>query len=482
MQTETRITQHKTADPLALQRAAQITWASAPLSERLRMLRRLRHLLAENTSALLAAISPVLARTPADTLVAEVLPLLDACKFLEQNAARILAPRSLGHEGRPIWLTRVQASIERTPLGIVLIIAPSNYPLFIAATQTLQALAAGNAVVWKPGRAARAAAEAFAALAARAGLPKDLLRITDESPEAATAEIEAHPDLIIFTGSAKAGRAVQHLAAECTIPVVAELSGCDSVFVLPGAEQRRVTDALCFGMRLNGSATCMAPRRLMLVGAGHTPLVDSLRQRFKTMEPIFLSDESRTQLSALLDDAKRHGAQVDGEVGDLGTRPVLVMGGSSNLLLATADVFAPVLTVTQFADLESAVATEEQSPLGLTATIFGSETDACALGARLRVGTVVINDLIVPTADPRVPFGGRRGSGFGTTRGAEGLLTMTAAKTVTVRRGHARTHYQATTAKHVELFTRFIQWMHGRNLRTRFAGLAGVIAAARKAR
>ncbi len=103
--------------------------------------------------------------------------------------------------------------------------------------------------------------------------------------------------------------------------------------------------------------------------------------------------------------------------------------------IARADIFAPVLSVSCAVDSAAVLEADRFCPFGLTAAIFGNAREARSLGDQMTVGTVLINDLIVPTADPRVPFGGRRGSGHGVTRGAEGLLEMTAAKTVVQRRG-----------------------------------------------
>jgi aldehyde dehydrogenase (NAD+) len=103
------------------------------------------------------------------------------------------------------------------------------------------------------------------------------------------------------------------------------------------------------------------------------------------------------------------------------------------ILQIRSDVFAPVLTVIDIEGEAGMLATLEACPFGLTTSIFGDEGEARRLAAKLSVGTVLVNDLIVPTADPRVPFGGRRQSGFGVTRGMEGLLEMTAVKTVAIR-------------------------------------------------
>jgi acyl-CoA reductase-like NAD-dependent aldehyde dehydrogenase len=114
---------------------------------------RARRLIAAQAGALADAIGPAPGRpgrTRADSLSAEILPLADACRFLQRAAPALLRPRRLGARGRPLWLTGVDAELRREPFGLVLVIAPGNYPLMLAGVQTVQALAAGNAVAWKP--------------------------------------------------------------------------------------------------------------------------------------------------------------------------------------------------------------------------------------------------------------------------------------------------------------------------------------------
>ena len=467
-------------------RTLQSQWAARPLAQRLRLLRAAEGALAAAHAALVDSIPPTLARTRADSYASELLPLLAACRFLVRSAGAVLKPRRLGRKGLPFWLGGLETVVHRVPLGTVLVIGPANYPLFLPGVQTLQALAAGNAVVWKPGKGGRPVAEVFAAALVRAGLPAQLLRITDESPDAAIEEIQAGVDKIVFTGSGEAGRAVLRLAAETATPVVAELSGCDAVIVLPSADKDLVLDALCFGMRLNGSAICMAPRRLLLVGDGPASLLTDLQERFAAMDGVVLSSRTREQVRGLVMDAIGRGATVCGNLDAETLKPVLVLDGHPEMEIAQADVFAPVLTVIRVADVEEALAADQVCQFGLTAAIFGDAREAQALGAQLKVGTVLINDLIVPTADPRVSFGGRRQSGFGATRGAEGLLEMTAVKTVAVRRtGHKRLasskrQYEPTGVAQEGLFAGVVRMSYGATMRERMSGVQAMLAAAKR--
>jgi aldehyde dehydrogenase (NAD+) len=404
--------------------------------------------------------------------------LLAACKFLEQNAAKIIAPRKLGRAGLPFWLAGVESEIRRVPYGCVLVIAPFNYPLFLPGVQALQALCAGNAVVWKPGLGGRPVALLFAQALAKAGLPEGLLRITEESVEAGRTEIARRPDKIFFTGSSASGRAVLRAAAETTTPVVAELSGCDAVIALPSADPERLIAALSFGMRLNGSATCMAPRRLIAVG--NAPWLTRLRDALAFVPAVPVPEPTRKHLLELVRDAETLGATIFGDPQAARLKPVLITNGTTRMRAAQEDIFAPLLTVIEAANEEEALAIEASCPYGLTVSIFGDQTEALLLAQRIDAGTILINDLIAPTADPRVPFAPRRASGFGATRGTEGLLEMTAIQTVLVRKGKSRRHYQSTTEDHAVLFDGIIEATHAATWRARWQGILKIVTAGKK--
>jgi acyl-CoA reductase-like NAD-dependent aldehyde dehydrogenase len=460
---------------------ATSSWATYSVQERLAVLRKARHAIAEMGAEFADAISLNLARTKAYTLVAELLPLLEASKYLERNAQKILAPHRLGRSGLPYWLSGVDSEIQRSPFGTILIIGPSNYPLFLPGVQALQALAAGNQVIWKPGRAGKPVADLFQHVLLQSGLPATALQVTDETVAAGEEAIRSGVDKIIFTGSAENARAVLHAAAERLIPCVIEASGCDAVIVLESADITKVTKALAFGMRLNGSATCMAPRRILLIGASparKSTFETSLLAAIEKVPGVQLPQSTRTYLKHLIEDAVASGATNHSAL-EIDQRPILVTNVKPNMNIARADIFAPLLSMMEVANLEEVLTAQQECPFGLTAAIFGDEQEARNLGAKLTVGTVTLNDLIVSTADPRVPFTGRRMSGFGATRGAEGLLEMTTPKTIIAKRGSGTRQYDPTGITHESLFDGMIRASHAGRLRQRWSGIRKMMQAGR---
>ncbi|WP_263383279.1 aldehyde dehydrogenase family protein [Granulicella arctica] len=464
-------------------KVCQIAWAAQPLEARLKVLRKTRHELSRLGADVASAISPILARTAADTRIAELLPLLDACRFLERQAKTILATRRLRRRGLPFWLSGVESEIERVPFGQILVIGPSNYPLFIPGVQVLQALIAGNSVTWKPGRGGQTVAELVAEVMIRAGLPQGLLQVTEDTVGAASAALARNPDKVFFTGSADVGRILMRQLADTLTPSVMELSGCDAVIVLPSADLSRVIQALTFGMRLNGSATCMAPRRVLLVEASaarREAFLIALQIALSEVLAIRVSSDVRRLLETLLQEAMRNGAHVLGDMPSETMKPIVVTGVLPDMRIAQADIFAPVLSVIDVPSQNDVIAAQAACPFVLTASIFGDEQQARKIAVHIVAGSVLINDIIVPTADPRLPFSGRRESGFGSSRGAEGLLEMTSARTIAVRNSKSVRHYEATTTAHESLFDGLITSFHGRGLAERWRGLRQVAAAGKQ--
>ncbi len=458
-------------------------WASVPLRSRLRVLGAARHLMAARAEEFCEAISPQLARTKADTLATELLPLLAGCKFLEREAGRILAPRKLGMAGRPLWMTGVAAEIHRVALGHVLVIGPSNFPLFIPGSHVLQALAAGNRVTWKPGLGGGPVAQLMARMFVEAGLPATALTVTDESVEAARAALATRPEKVIFTGSTKTSQSLLADLAETTTPAVLELSGADAIIVAPTADLQQVAKAVAFGLRLNGGSVCMSPRRLFATPSTMSALRPLLQAELAKVPSAALDAGTSARLRTMLDEAVGGGAEVQGTFEPDAQRPLLIDRASAGMRIAGSDIFAPVISLIEAESMMHVPALYAECAYGLTVSIFcgrGTEKQAQILGSMLKAGTLLINDIIAPTADPRVPFGGRGASGYGVTRGAEGLLEMTAVKTVLIRRGGVMLHLDPTTDGDVPMFAGMIRAMHGKGLATRWSALRQLVKSARR--
>lgn len=439
-------------------------WSAKDISLRLSVIRGLRHHIAADAERLVRSLEARPGRSAAESVSAEILPLAEACRFLEREAAGLLAPKRLGRRGRPVWLFGVEAEVRREPVGTVLIVGPSNYPLLLPGVQAIQALAAGNRVLVKPAPGCGAPMVLLAEWLEEAGLPPGLFRVLDDSTGAVAEAIDEGIDKLVLTGSADTGRAVAERLARHLVPSTMELSGNDAVFVLKGAEVEQVARALAFGLRLNGSATCIAPRRVFVPHEMAAGLEDALIRQVAAIPPVPVSLPIRRRLAALERDAVAEGARALGSVPkdeDAAMTPLILADARPGMALLHEEIFAPVLSLVPVRDMEEALEAAARSPYALGASVFGPVAQARELAARIDAGTVTINDLIVPTADPRLPFGGRHASGWGVTRGAEGLLEMTQVKTVSIRRGQLRPHFDAPREGDEALMLAALRLFHG---------------------
>ena len=469
-------------------RSSQADWAAVPLPSRLQILKKLRLLIAADPRALANTVGR---DNLAETLAAEVLPLLDACRFLETEATRILKEKTVGQRGRPMWLWGNSVVLRPEPMGVVLIIGPSNYPLMLPGIQLLQAIAAGNAVLVKPAANGSQAMQTLVSMAVSSGLPEGLIQVLPESSEAANEAIRGGVDKVFLTGSANTGRAVSCELAESATPSVMELSGCDAVFILEGADLNLVSDCLLFGLTLNHSQTCMAPRRVFASNQQADKILRLLEAKLDArivgwdkrsagppLDPhggpalamlagptlqdsgsiralSFAATKLREAVSSgaeLVCGSITNGAELSGVT--------ILDHVTSDMSIAQADIFAPVLSFIHVESAEQALRENSRCPYALSATVFGSPARCQQLARLIPAGCVVINDMIVPTADPRVPFGGRGMSGHGMTRGEAGLLEMTQLKAIVATRRWFKPHLQSPTAADVDVMEQLIRLEH----------------------
>ena len=310
--------------------------------------------------------------------------------------------------------------------------------------------------------------QTLVSMAVSAGSSEGLIQVLPEGSEAATEAIHGGVDKVFLTGSANTGRAVSRELAESATPSVMELSGCDAVFVLDDADLNLVSDCLLFGLTLNNSQTCMAPRRVFANNQQTDKILRLLKLKLATRKPesdqhSVTSQRAISFAATKIREAIASGAElVCGSI----TNATEVCGVAildhvtSDMSIAQADIFAPVLSFIRVESAEQALRENSRCPYALSATVFGSPARCQQFARLIHAGCVVINDMIVPTADPRVPFGGRGMSGHGITRGEAGLLEMTQLKVIVATRRWFKPHLQSPTAADADVMEQLIRLEH----------------------
>ena len=274
----------------------------------------------------------------------------------------------------------------------------------------------------------------------------------------------------MLTGSAETGRKVLHMLAEELTPSTMELSGCDAVFVLPQADLKRAAKSIAFALTMNGGATCIAPRRIFVTAESKAALCDLLTEELIDAATTSLRPQILAQANELIAEAVASGARLlTARAADQGENfpPTVLVDVLPKMRVAHADVFAPLAAVIQVADMTEAVRIDASCPYHLGASVFGPEPHASHWAEQIQAGCVTLNDTLIPTADPRVSFGGRGHSGWGVTRGPEGLLEMTRLKVTCERRGRWMPHFDRKVAGNPAVLTHLLKFFHGRTLSER---------------
>lgn len=462
-------------------------WAALTTEQRCRRVAKVATTITEAAEELVSLCQSEQRVDPADTLGAELVPFCAALKFLGQRGPRILRSRHHGVSGRPLWMWGIQSTVHRVPLGTVLVLGTWNYPLLLVGTQAAQALAAGNQVIIKPAIGSEQVTARMVQAFHDAGVPETALRQIDSSTESAIAAIDQGVDLIVLTGAAATGRKVLTQAAQSLTPTIMELSGCDAVILLPDADLNRAAEAIRFGINVNSGATCIGPRRLLVSNAMADLLTEALHVRLANVEPMVVHPSARNAVADTLDQALKQGATdrfnvVDTELirntGQMS--PVVLDNVQPDHEVASADLFAPITSIIRVDQVDQAVKIVNECPYRLGASVFGPPKLAQMVAARLQTGGVIVNDLIMPTADPRLPFGGRGQSGFGVTRGEEGLLAMTTPKVVSRRRGRHALHLAPRREEDTEALYALLQILHAGSLSRKLGGVKRLIGSRKR--
>ncbi len=386
------------------------------IKQRTRLLRKLRDTLLTRADDVIATAHDESGKVLFEAVALELVPTVLNLSYVASIAPEALANETL----RPFLPSARRAHVAYHPVGVCALVSPWNYTLAIAMATIAPALAAGNAVVWKPApRGVRMAALLHEVLVA-AGLDGDLLQVLPCDVDTGRALLQADIDHVTFVGSTAVGREVARVCGERLIPCIVELGGKAPAIVMPDADLTRAARAIAYGRLANLGASCVAVERVLV----HASVADALRSRlleiFATTRLEMTRVHDLSRVHAAVQQARSHGARVSGD------GPWLIEGTDHlDLELSANETFAPALTFERFHSVDDAIARANAHALQLSAYVFCRDrVQARAIARRLRAPNVVVNDVMTQYALMEVPFGGRGSSGIGRVHGIAGLRAL----------------------------------------------------------
>lgn len=413
-------------------RRAQAAWASLPLRDRLRTLRRLRRRFLEEADSLVQVLEEEIGRPRAESWITEIVPNADLFDHWIHRGPAALQARQVPID--PLMHPRKRGTIEILPRGVVALITPWNFPVALPLRTLVPALLAGNAVVWKPSEvAARTSARLLAIL--QAELPAGLVQLIQGGAEAGEALLEAGVDHLVFVGSPATGRLVAARAGRTLTSVTVELGGKDAALVLHDADLDRTARGIAWAAFANAGQNCAAIERCYVDGRIAGPFVARLQEEIDALRPG--EDVGPLATAAQFERVRQQLEEVGVRPPAAGQwlRPTLVVDPPGDAALVQRESFGPVLPVIVVADEEEMVRRANESAYGLTASVWSRDrTRAEAIGRRLQAGVITIDNHGFTPSLPQAPFGGVRGSGFGATNGPRALQALTRERFVLVDR------------------------------------------------
>jgi acyl-CoA reductase-like NAD-dependent aldehyde dehydrogenase len=429
-------------------RAAQPAWAALPLAERVRPLVRLAELVLKEKDRLVDVVQWETGKSRVHASI-ELLGLPAVTAHYAGNAATYLAEQSVASGTPGVVRTRV----AHRPKGLVGVIAPWNYPLFLAVGDVIPALLAGNAVVSKADSQAPLSLLAARELAARAGLPDDAWQVVAGRGSVIGPALIDQVDHLAFTGSTATGR---ELAAACgrrLIGASMELGGKNPMIVRADADlDAAVTGAVqaCFS---NAGQICIGIERIFVHETRYEEFVEAFARATRALSVGAAYDfsvemgslTSAEQLEATrrhLDDAVAKGATVVAggrkrpDLGPFFHEPTVLTGVTPQMAVYAEETFGPLVAVYPVVDDEDAIARANETEYGLSASIWSRDIDAArAMAARIRAGSVNVNDgYVAAIGSVAAPMGGMGDSGVGRRHGPDGLLRYTETQTVAAQK------------------------------------------------
>lgn len=409
-------------------------WGALPATERRRRLLAWKRVLVQRCAELADVIVAETAKPLGDAYL-EIMLAVEHLDWAARNAGRVLGPRRV----RSGLLAADQgAALAYRPLGVVGVIGPWNYPVYTPLGSISYALAAGNAVVFKPSEHTPRTGEWLAST-----WDEPVLQTVTGGGDAGEALCWSGVDKIAFTGSAATARRVMAACAETLTPVVIEGGGKDAMIVAADADLGAAASSAAFGGFGNAGQTCAGVERVYVVREVYDEFLTRLKALVEGLPegvygPMTVASQVDIVREHVEDALKRGGRAIVGgpeSIRPPRIGPIVLADVPEDSLALTEETFGPTLVVNPVDSLDEAITRTNLSRYGLAASIFTSDRNrARRLVARLRTGAASVNGVLGFAAVPALPFGGVGDSGFGRVHGPDGLREFSRAQSVTWRR------------------------------------------------
>ncbi len=430
-------------DAYNIAKQRQKDWADVLAYEKIDLMERAAALFAERKEDLVNLLieetgsSRIKAGVEVDCAISDI---KEAMKYPLMMNANMFPSNVPGKENR----------VYRVPIGVMGMISPWNWPLYLSVRGIAAALAAGNSVVLKAASLTPITGGlVIAKIFEDAGLPKGVLNVVVASPGEIGDYMVEHPipSVISFTGSTEVGKRIGEIAGKNLKKAALELGGNNALIVLDDADVDQAVSAAAFGRYFHQGQICIATNRIIVDRKVYTEFVQRFKEvtkRVKVGDPSdpdtiigpMITREPVDKLEKLLDDCASEGATVilRGKVEGNLMWPSIVVDVTNDMAIAQTELFGPVAAILPVDNEEEAIEIANDSDFGLSGAVFsGSLERGIRVAEQIETGMIHVNDQTV-NVDPGTPFGGEKNSGLGRYCGVEWAIDdFTTVKWVSVQ-------------------------------------------------
>ncbi|MBB5872067.1 acyl-CoA reductase-like NAD-dependent aldehyde dehydrogenase [Allocatelliglobosispora scoriae] len=454
-------------------RVAAAWWARLPWQERRSRLLRFRSLLARRIHELAAVMTEEGGKPSMDSVL-EVMVTIDHIAWAAKHSHKVLGSRRVsGSLLQPEYSGR----LEYQPYGVIGVIGPWNYPVFTPMGSIAYALAAGNAVVFKPSEYTPAVGQWFVNAFAEIVPEQPVLQIVHGMGDVGAALCRAGIDKLAFTGSTATGKKVMAACAESLTPVLVECGGKDAMIIDADADIEAAADAALWGAMTNAGQSCVGIERVYAHAKVYDLFLAKLVAKAEKLTvgtdpgsdigPITMPGQ-RDIIKRHIDDALASGGRAvlggpDSARGSF-VKPTILVDVPETSAAVCEETFGPTITVAKVASMDEAITLANATAYGLAGSVF-SKRNGARIARELRSGMVSINSTFAFAVLPSLPFGGVGQSGFGRIHGADGLREFARAKSTAKRRLPSLVPLITFdhTPRSVALGVRIVKLLHGRS-------------------
>ncbi|MFL6022136.1 MAG: aldehyde dehydrogenase family protein [Marmoricola sp.] len=456
---------------VARAREASAWWGALSYSERADRLGAWKALVTQRLDELAGVMSAETGKPHGDALLEAALAI-DHLAWASKHAGKVLKRHKVPSG---LVMANQKATVEFRPLGVIGVIGPWNYPVFTPMGSIAYALAAGNAVVFKPSEYTPGIGVWLAKTFAEV-IDQPVFQVVTGLGDTGAALCRAGVDKLAFTGSTATGKKVMAACAESLTPVLIEAGGKDALIVDEDADLEAAADGAVWGACGNAGQTCAGVERVYVHERVYDEFLEKIVAKAKALEA---SDNAGAPIGPItmpsqidiirrhIDDALAKGGRAlvggSGAVGERFVQPTILVDVPKDSSAWTEETFGPTMTVAKVKDMDEAVALTNDSRYALGSAVF-SKSRGMKIAERLRVGMTSINGVITFAGVPSLPFGGIGDSGFGRIHGPEGLKEFTYAHAITKQRMKpllALTTFERTE-KSEQTLGKMMKMLHGR--------------------